>query len=140
MKAGVTGTQSGWTEAQRAKFTSMVSEMSIGEWHQGDCVGVDEQATETIIQLFGKDVLHTHPPSNPKKRAYVSGGKTYPAKPYLRRNEDIAQAVKLLFVIPQGYTELTRGSGTWHTYRQAIKRGRRVILILPNGIVKERNS
>ena len=72
LKAGVSGTQSGWTEAQRTQFTLMVSEMAIGEWHQGDCVGVDEQSTEVVAQIFGRDILHTHPPVNPKKRANVS--------------------------------------------------------------------
>ena len=140
LKAGVSGTQSGWTEAQRTQFTLMVSEMAIGEWHQGDCVGVDEQATEVIAQLFGRDILHTHPPVNPRKRAYVSGGKIYPEKTYLFRNDDIAQAVKVLFVIPHGYTELMRGSGTWYTYRQAIKLGRRIILILPDGTVNQQKE
>ena len=140
LKAGVSGTQSGWTEAQRTQFTLMVSEMAIGEWHQGDCVGVDEQATEVIAQLFGRDILHTHPPVNPKKRAYVSGGKIYPEKTYLFRNDDIAQAVKVLFVIPHGYTELMRGSGTWYTYRQAINLGRRIILIMPDGTVNQQKE
>ena len=137
MKAGVTGTQHGWTEAQRIQFTLMVSEMDIVEWHQGDCEGVDEQSTKVVVRRFGEDVLHTHPPEDPKKRAFVQGGKIHPEKPYRERNIDIATAVETLFVIPNIYTakEAPR-SGTWMTYRQAVKLGRRTILITPSGEVE----
>lgn len=137
MKAGVTGTQLGWTEAQRVQFTLMVSEMDITEWHHGDCKGVDDQASLVVRRRFGQDVIHSHPPDNEKKRAYVPSGPVYPMKPYLRRNDDIVDAVETLFVIPRTYTakEAPR-SGTWYTYRRAIKAGKRVILILPSGEVE----
>jgi len=137
MKAGITGTQHGWTEAQRIQFTLMVSEMEITEWHHGDCEGVDEQASLVVRRRFGADCIHSHPPEDPKKRAYVPSGTIYEEKPYKVRNVDIATAVETLFVIPRTYTEREAPrSGTWHTYRQGMKLKRRVILILPSGEVE----
>jgi len=135
MKAGVTGTQHGWTEAQRVQFTLMVSEMDIIEWHHGDCVGVDEQASLVVRRRFGQGVIHSHPPDNPKKRAWVPSGMIHIEKPYLDRNDDIVDAIETLFAIPQGYKNVVR-SGTWYTYREAIKQSRQVILILPSGEVE----
>jgi len=138
VRAGVTGTQHGWTEAQRIQFTLMVSEMDITEWHHGDCEGVDDQASKVVSRRFSSNILHSHPPDNPKKRAYIPSGTTYyPPIPYLERNKDIAHAVEVLFVIPKVYTEKEAPrSGTWHTYREATKLGRRIILILPSGEVE----
>jgi len=135
MKAGVTGTQHGWTEAQRIQFTLMVAEMDITEWHHGDCEGVDEQASKIVRRRFSSDIIHSHPPDNPRKRAYVPSGAIYEEKSYLERNKDIAHAVEVLFVIPKEYNEVVR-SGTWHTYREATKLGRRTILITPSGEVE----
>jgi len=135
VKAGVTGTQHGWTEAQRIQFTLMVSEMDITEGHHGDCEGVDEQASLVVRRRFSADIIHSHPPDNPKKRAYVPSGTIYEEKPYLVRNDDIADAVETLFVIPREYKQIIR-SGTWYTYRQAIKACKRVILITPSGEVE----
>jgi len=39
VKVGVTGTQKGWTESQRAGFTLLIAELEIDEFHHGDCVG-----------------------------------------------------------------------------------------------------
>ena len=134
MKAGVTGTQNGWTKAQRMMFTLIIAELDITEWHHGDCIGVDAQATMVVRQRFGMDIVHCHPPEDPKKRAYVSGHVIYSTKPYKERNVDIATAVEILFVIPRTHTakEAPR-SGTWYTYRQAKALERRIIGIGPRG-------
>ena len=132
MKAGVTGTQHGWTKAQQMMFTLIIAELDITEWHHGDCVGVDAQATAAVRQRFGMEVVHCHPPNIGKKRAYISGHIIYSVKPYLERNQDIAHVVEVLFVIPQTLQPVQR-SGTWYTFRHAKALGRRIIGIGPRG-------
>lgn len=132
MKVGITGTQHGWTEAQRTVFTLLVAELGITEWHHGDCVGVDEQASQVVKGLFGRDVIHCHPPLDPRRRAYVVGNTLHKAKPFLERNDDIAYAVELLIVIPRTIKERIR-SGTWHTCRCARKYNKDIIIIGPSG-------
>jgi len=133
---GVTGTRRGWTDAQRTTFTMMIKDLDITEWHHGDCVGVDDQASLIIRRRFGQDVIHSHPPDNEKKRAYVPSGPVYPAKPYLERNWDIAKIIEVLFVIPWTKKKLVQ-SGTWHTYRAATACKKKTIVIGPDGEILE---
>jgi len=137
MKVGVTGTQQGWTRAQKTAFILLIADLDITEFHFGDCIGVDEQAARTVRSRFGMDILHCHPPDNPKKRAYVSGGTIYPEKPYLERNKDIAHAAELVIVLPRT-AEPSNRSGTWHTYRCAIALDKGIIVIGPGGERLER--
>ena len=53
-------------------------------------------------------------------------------KPPLERNCDIVLDGDLLIATPHGYQEEMR-SGTWYTIRQARKRGKKIIIVWPNG-------
>jgi len=132
MIVGVTGTQQGWSRAQKVAFTLLIADLDITEFHHGDCYGADEQAARAVKNRFGLDKLHCHPPDNPKKRAYVSGGVIYPEKEYKLRNKDIARAVELLIVLPRTAKKSIR-SGTWHTYRCALAMDKKIIVIGPAG-------
>lgn len=132
MKIGVTGTQHGWSEAQRTAFELIIAQLEITEFHHGDCVGVDEQAANAVRRRFGLNTLHTHPPEESRKRAFISGGIIYPKKPYLMRNNDIVSASELLIVLPKTEKQRAR-SGTWYTYRRAKKSNTKVIVIGPDG-------
>ena len=132
MKIGVTGTQEGWTERQRTVFTLATAELDVTEFHHGDCIGVDDQAADVIRKRFGVDVVHSHPPHQDVKRAFSKSATVYKTKHYLARNQDIAEAVELLYVIPNTYKERRR-SGTWATYRRACKVGTRMVIIFPDG-------
>jgi len=137
MKVGVTGTQQGWTRHQKVAFTLLIADLDITEFHHGDCVGCDEQAARVVKKRFSLGILHCHPPDDPKKRAYVSGGTIYPEKPYLERNKDIARACELLIVLPKTAQYSIR-SGTWHTYRCALAMDKGIIVIGPEGERLER--
>jgi hypothetical protein len=115
---------------QKVAFESYIRGQDIEEFHHGDCIGVDEQACAAIERVWGSPI-HTHPPINSSKRAYV-GGTLYLPKEYIERNHDIVDAVDVLVVIPAEMHEVRR-SGTWATYRYAGKVGTRRLLILPNG-------
>jgi len=132
MKVGVTGTRVGMTPAQRTAFELIIADLDITEFHHGDAVGVDEQAARAVKKRFSLQILHCHPPKDPKARAYVSGGTIYPEKPYLERNDDIAYGSELLIVMPRTNEKRIR-SGTWHTYRCGLKYKRKIIVIGPLG-------
>jgi len=136
VKVGVTGTQKGWTERQRAGFTLLIAELEIDEFHHGDCVGVDEQAAKVVGDRIGYDKIHSHPPKMSKKRAYAMSGTVYEPKDYMLRNDDIVAASDFLIVVPLTEEHQLR-SGTWATFRRACKAKKRTRIIFPNGSYTE---
>ena len=56
MKVGVTGTRSGMNKRQQQEFTDFLNELGSGEFHHGDCVGVDVEAARIAEKLGWKTV------------------------------------------------------------------------------------
>jgi len=132
-KIGFTGTQVGMTVAQ---VVSLMKHLRLleGEFHHGDCVGADEQASEAASGFGLKTV--SHPPDNPSKRAFSENDETKEEKPYLKRNHDIVDTTDYLIATPRGTAEEVR-SGTWATVRYALKQEKLVVIIWPDGSVEE---
>ena len=96
-------------------------------------------------------IILLHPPVDPHKRAFcftttINGDRELPIfledigeirtpKPYLERNQDIADETGILLACPSGFKEVLR-SGTWAT----IRRGKIVAIIFPDGSVETRNK
>jgi hypothetical protein len=131
MKVGMTGTQIGATDKQMNLFWTVLQEHKATELHHGDCVGADAQAHAVARKLKLKVVIH--PPDNPSKRAFCAAHEERLSRPYLIRNLDIIEAVDLLVGLPGGPEKVR--SGTWSTIRQARRRGKKVIVIMPDGEV-----
>lgn len=136
---GFTGTRKGMSENQKKQLSTVFRKtVENGDeivFHHGDCDGADAEA-DLIARNFGAKI-HIHPPSDPKYRAfcYQEGDIQYEEKPYLVRDHDIVDAVKIMLAAPKDETrEEFRGSGTWATYRYAKVRqanvGRPVIVTL----------
>ncbi len=131
MRLGFTGTRHGMTMRQMSAFRSWASLREITEFHDGMCVGADEQAHEIVSQVSEAKMIR-HPPTDqsiavsPKE-----GDPVLPAKPYLRRNRAIVAATEHLAASPDG-PERQR-SGTWSTVRFARKLGRPVAIFWPDG-------
>lgn len=128
---GVTGTRTGCTPTQ---WVELVQELAKGIrrdvcFHHGDCVGVDAEAHQIAVRFGFKVVVH--PPADPKFRAYTSADERVPEKPYLARNYDIVQVVRGLIVVPSGPEADNPRSGTWATYRMAVKAGVETVVIEP---------
>ena len=137
MTLGFTGTQRGMAQRQRATVRYLFKELQLTELHHGDCVGADEEANDDAHGM-GATVC-VHPPIDPKKRAYCRG-KVHQAKPYLERNKDIVAAgVDGLIAAPKDFVRPAslRGQGTWTTIGYALKAGRRVWIVAPDGTFKE---
>ena len=124
------------TAGQRESFIAFLKMLPLhGPWiselHHGDCVGVDAQAHEIALP-FSEDAfrIHVHPPSTNKYRAGKLGHVNLLPDEYMARNRAIVECVDVLFVVPAETKEEVR-SGTWSTYRYALRMGVPCIVIPP---------
>lgn len=130
MKLGTTGSRFGTTEEQERMFVELISNMTIEEFHFGNCIGWDTIAYD-IFKIF-KPTIKTisHPPIN---KAYYkpNGDVTRKPKEYLERNKDIVNESDIIIACP--ITKEKNRSGTWHTIRYAKNQNKIVVIIYPDG-------
>lgn len=135
-KVGFTGTQRGTTYEQQAVLAKYFIETNkiYGDWefHEGDCIGSDDEAT-AMSDRFGA-ITVCHPPINSYKRVFRPTDRTKEPKPYIERNHDIVDECDELIATPGEETEQLR-SGTWATIRYARKTGKPIRIILPSGTI-----
>lgn len=132
---GFTGTRKGMTSFQAGAFMRLARKF-YGCFHEGQCTGADEEATEMIDRLSGY-VIHSHPPINKK---YLSDFKprhsefvVHEPASYGDRDLDIVIASKVMIATPSGFKEMRRGSGTWLTIRLARAELKPLAIIYPDG-------
>lgn len=130
MHVGFSGTREGMTAPQlnavRAEFDAL-----RGTLHHGDCIGADAEA-HAAARTVGMKV-HGHPPSNPKLRAFCQFDSEEKPYPYLTRNSHIVDATAVLIAAPKGEEGQ---SGTWSTINYALRRGKPVRAVMPDGEVR----
>lgn len=140
MKVGFTGTRRGMTEAQRQAFDEWIcSQPDITEFHHGDCIGSDDEAADILYEIrHGEDPgppikVVCHPPVDTTHRA---GNLCYDdiREPltHFARNRAIVNETDVLVVCPCDMEHQPRG-GTWYTHDYAQKKGKRIVIIWPNG-------
>jgi hypothetical protein len=132
---GFTGTQVGMTAEQKGELreglSSLISRGRRVRFHEGDCIGADAEAA-AIARELGCWIV-SHPPSDPKKRAFFKADEERKPKPYLVRNGDIVTECSIVYAAPRNRVEQFRGSGTWTTVRYA-RRANRLLVMLFGGI------
>jgi len=143
---GFTGSRSGMTEYQKDRFLELFSKFwhkSAGLvcFHHGDCLGADTEAHKIVKDIIGKQNIVIYPghPYNPFRepwRGYNEAGVVQKSKPFLVRNKNIVKQSDIVIATPKERTEILR-SGTWATIRYAKKNKTHVIIIYPEGEVKE---
>ena len=140
---GFTGTQRGMTDKQKEQFVSILKhKTSIEVFHHGDCVGSDVEAHRMVIEHFPSTIMHIHPPTKLEKRSFCDRLDAanmvflHPPQPYLDRNKEIVKRSELLIATPKTSGEILR-SGTWATVRYAWKRGIPVVIINPDGSLRQ---
>ena len=135
IKVGFTGSQEGMTLEALNTLKYLLEQLEEFELHHGDCEGSDFIAHRAALKLNARIIIH--PPSKTNKRAFSHGATvTLDPRPYLDRNKDIVDSTEVLFATPLGPEKLR--SGTWSTIRYAKKRGKKIILIKPDGAFEER--
>jgi hypothetical protein len=143
MTLGFTGTQSGMTPMQLLKVAQFIANNPITASRSGDCIGADNEFLQ-LIQLANTNksypaiTTHGHIPSNDSKRAFGKYDVTYPPKPYLDRNHDIVDGSDVMIATPKENEEQKR-SGTWATIRDSRKKGKKLVVIFPDGTTKKFN-
>jgi len=135
MKIGVTGTRSGMNKRQKKEFEQLLSEFLIecmangeGEFHHGDCVGVDVEAAKIAKKLGFKVVCH--PPVKDELRAYHKSDEFREPKSYFARNRNIVDECDVLLVIPY-QDEWQDQGGTWYTASYCKKKQKPFTIIWP---------
>jgi hypothetical protein len=132
MIVGFTGTQRGMNAAQWNTLWRLLVPRAPGDFHEGDCIGADEQAAKGA-RLAGFRIIG-HPPINSSKRAFFPADEDWPPAEYLVRNKTIVNRSQEMIATPGEFEEQLR-SGTWSTIRYARRIGRPCHVILPDGRV-----
>lgn len=141
MRVGFTGTRNGMTEQQVSVFKDAIRFIgveNVTEFHQGCCVGADEQAVLAMLDLgFPGDKIWAHLPENKSKIFKFHKGleniRIVQPKPYLERNKNIVERSDVLLAAPESGTEILR-SGTWSTVRAGRVKKMPIKIILPSGL------
>lgn len=138
MKIGFTGTRQGMTDPQRDAVENILARYS-GEFTHGGCNGSDRQVG-LIADRLGYDVNIR--PGDPAQFGFhkledAHWNRLYDPEPYMVRNQKIVDdGEDLIIATPsKGYEELR--SGTWATVRMARKARRRLMIVFPDGSVRE---
>jgi hypothetical protein len=126
-----TGTQIGMTPRQFARVGLILRSYMPKRFHSGDCIGADAQAFEIAANIGLYQVLH--PPLNRSKAAGNGPRANENRQPldYLDRNHAMVDECDFLIACPKGPEELR--SGTWATVRYAIKKNKKVRIVMPDG-------
>ena len=135
MKIGFTGTKRGMTNKQKEVVCKLLDGCS--EFHHGSCIGADEQSGNIASMMRIRIILH--PPINTAFKAKCYADEVRVAKSYLVRDKDIVDETVLLIATPKGFCEELR-SGTWSTVRYARKQKKSIIIIWPDGNIREENK
>jgi hypothetical protein len=134
---GFTGTRQGMTDAQRGMLTRLLLELALDKAHHGDCIGSDAAFHDLVVELLPHTGIVVHPPRH--LRAFRHGHEAMPPTPFLARYHHIVDESGVLLATPQEDQEQRR-SGTWATIRYAIKGGKAVFVIAPDGTVTTHNE
>ena len=137
MEIGITGTQRGLVTLQFDNLVRWLSDLEqpIRVLHHGCCVGADEQVVEIVRAVYPDVFTIAHPPENTYKMSKIFSSVTWDPKPYLARNQDIVDCSDMLLVFPKEEHEVLR-SGTWATYRRAVKKKIPITIFTPTSINK----
>lgn len=138
---GFTGTRKGMTFAQAHLIKKLLEDHRPHMVHHGDCVGADWEFHRMAVFLrsrHNEPHITVHPPENASLRAFCEDANQYrdPA-PYRVRNRAIVNSSDLVLAAPvDPYGGVNRRGGTWSTVRYALKVGKNVVVVHPNGQVE----
>jgi len=135
MKIGFTGTRRGMTNKQKDKVRELLKGCS--EFHHGCCIGADKEAGDIAV-ILGIEII-LHPPLDKKNMAPCTGKEVREPKSYFVRDHCIVDETDFLIGISKGFVEELR-SGTWSTIRYARKKGKKIIIVWPDGTIKIEND
>lgn len=109
--------------------------------HHGDGIGADAEFHELARKVFGPDSWIVGHPSTHNLRAFCEFDEERDRLPPLERNRVIAEAADIVLAAPYEMTEQERDDtwhdDTWNTIRIARELARELVIVYPDGSVKE---
>jgi hypothetical protein len=137
LKIGFTGTRHGMTDAQKDSFFKMIGDLKPLYFLHGDCIGADDDAAHLVSLNDPETVIVALPGPEKEMRAFNQcSDEVRPVKTHFARNRDIVDETDLLIATPQQDAHQPKG-GTWYTVDYALKKGKRVVMIWPDGTVDQ---
>lgn len=138
---GVTGTRKGLTPQQQGQARTTLHSLRnrYFYFHQGCCVGADEELTLMAL-TFQYEVIG-HPSEIKSFRSQIAwnaSDELMTPTAYEVRNQNIVDHAEILIACPLEAQE-DRRSGTWQTVRFARKLTKAIIIIYPNGNTEMEN-
>jgi hypothetical protein len=126
VKLGFSGSRDGLTQGQIAELKKYIRYYAPLEVHHGCCIGGDEDFHNLVRVLLPECWIVGHPPSDSSKVSTVklTVDELREEKPFLDRDRDIVDEVYIMLFGPSGPEKRQPRSGTWYTYRYALKCGR----------------
>lgn len=134
MKLGMTGSRNGISEKAQETLKTFIKNSNIIEVHHGDCIGADRQFHDIATEYKIKTVIQ--PPKISSMRAFCRGDIILQVKDYLERNRNIVDNTEILIAFPRCNKEELR-SGTWSTIRYAHKKNKKVVIVYPDGSIRD---
>lgn len=134
---GFTGTQQGMTVEQQMAVAKLVDRLGQRGFRcgiHGDCIGADD-AFSTMLNARRWDAA-CRPCTIRSKRAHTGDRELAPPAPPLVRNRKIVDEVDALIAAPKTMEEELR-SGTWATFRYALKKKKPIWIVWPDGSMTE---
>ncbi len=138
MKVCVTGTRFGMKKPQLESFRRELLRLAPTVFRHGSCSGADDEAAQFADTLTSpRPYIVSHPgPDGEWKAKFSNNDEVLPEKNHFARNRDMVDLSDVVIACPLHMTWDGRG-GTEYTYRYALKKGKRVIVILPDGEVQD---
>lgn len=127
---GFTATRSGGSSTQLRELRRILTERFTPDavFCHGDCIGGDAEGHD-IAKAIGYDI-HIFPPSISTYRAWKDDGAVIHRQgSYHARNQELVDRCQFLIVMPPGAQEDCPRSGTWMTYRMALRANRQHVVI-----------
>lgn len=149
MKLGFTGSREGLKMPQFTALRKLVARLrpELEEGHHGDCLGADVAFNDLAVEMGLRRVLH--PPKNTRWRAFC-GQENFDPKSfyqhepaeYLVRDRRIVDSTDRLIGTPscEEFSVQGKRSGTWYTIHYAMKQGKYIWVIYPDGVVQVRHE
>lgn len=137
MKLGFTGTRSGMTDKQLESMEEILGDVCV--FYHGSCKGADIQAARMVRQhIPDAHIIALPGPADDPCREYSGvDDEIGEGTSHFARNRAIVDKSDEIFAAPYDMKE-ARFGGTWYTIHYAIKRGKLVTIIWPDGCTEGR--
>ena len=144
-KFGFTGTSEEVKEEQLITLEKVIKKISRKknvEHHNGMCINSDEICFDLVTRHIPHADIVMHPPTNKSKvfsledKTYVNSVVLRKDLDYLKRNMQIVAESDFLVATPKSVAEELR-SGTWATIRYARIARIPILIVWPNGSIRQ---